>query len=373
MNKHYDNYEDVSCTTVITDEKDGYYAFADTVFFGEKGGQDSDQGWINGLEVLDLRWEDDTLYHKVDGKLSDPIDMTVDFATRNKHTQVQSALHLLDGFYEDKGLTLIAVGAKPDHQWYELDSKEVSQELLDETEAFMAEVIQRDFPTEFSYMNGADYPDPFYQQFQELRLVKFADINTQPCGTPHVNHSGQIGSFAILGTEKTKKGTKVHIAVGDVIRDRVKEYYQGFMEATRLLNTNADQTLEKLSELLNLHKQQDQELKALKEELMSFKAKELANNSAKIVRYETDQAGDLQVLGQTLLKAIEDEKVILAQIQEVIYVIILSKLGKARDLFAHLKEIYSDIKGGGSPQIVTGRLQNEDIDQVQEVLKDILG
>ena len=236
----------------------------------------------------------------------------------------------------------------------------------------MAEMIRRDFPTEFSYMNGADYPDPFYQQFPELRLVKFADINTQPCGTPHVNHSGQIGGFAILGTEKTKKGTKVHIAVGDVMSDRAKEYYQGFMEATRLLNTNSDQMLDKLSELLNLYKQQAQELKSLKEELMTFKVKELANNSTKIVRYEADQAGDLQVLGQTLLKVIEGEKIILAQIQEVIYVIILSKLEHARDLFAHLRETYRDIKGGGSPLIVTGRLQNEDIDQVQEVLNDIL-
>lgn len=51
--QHYDNLLNLSCDTTITTEKDGYYSFEDTVFYGEKGGMPGDKGTINGLEVID--------------------------------------------------------------------------------------------------------------------------------------------------------------------------------------------------------------------------------------------------------------------------------------------------------------------------------
>ncbi|MDD5880920.1 hypothetical protein [Stecheria intestinalis] len=51
MQERYDHYERVSCVTEIADEKDGWYRFADTVFYGEKGGMPDDRGTINGLNV----------------------------------------------------------------------------------------------------------------------------------------------------------------------------------------------------------------------------------------------------------------------------------------------------------------------------------
>ena len=62
--KNYDDFEKLTCTTKIKDVKDGYYAFDDTVFYGEKGGQLADHGTINGQAVIDLKWDGDTLYHQ---------------------------------------------------------------------------------------------------------------------------------------------------------------------------------------------------------------------------------------------------------------------------------------------------------------------
>ena len=360
MNSHYDNYLDLHCITQIKDQHDGYYAFEDTVFYGEKGGQEADNGWINGLEVLDLRWEGNQLWHKVVGELQDPIEMQVDGDMRVKHTQIQSALHLLDGFYERYGMTLISVSAKSDRQWYELDSKEVTPELLAETEIFMRQIIRQEIETEYSYMAGADFPDPFYQQFEELRLVKFGDVNMQPCGTPHVNHTGQIGTFAILGTESTKKGTKVHIAVGDVLADQAQYLSQELSEVSRLLNTNAEDRLIKLDGLVQAHKDDQKKIKELKEALMTYKAQDIATESQSVVTYQTDNASDLQVLGQALAKILEDDKAILSVIDVVTYLIVVSPQGQARDLFNLVRQEFPALKGGGSPQIVTGRIGKED-------------
>ena len=42
--QHYDNLLNLSCDTTIATEKDGYYAFKETVFYGEKGGMPGDKG-----------------------------------------------------------------------------------------------------------------------------------------------------------------------------------------------------------------------------------------------------------------------------------------------------------------------------------------
>ena len=120
MNLHYDHYKETVLDTVIKEEKDGYYCFEDTIFYGEKGGMPSDKGTINGLEVLDLKWDGDTLYHKVNDELSNPIHMEVDLFTRHTNTIVQSALHIADGFCVKHNFPLGSIGTNHDNIWYEI-------------------------------------------------------------------------------------------------------------------------------------------------------------------------------------------------------------------------------------------------------------
>ena len=86
MNRNYDNFLNLTMDTRIRECRDGWYAFEDTVFYGEKGGALADRGTINGREVLELRWEGDTLWHRVEGELSDPVRLEVDRLTRWNNT-----------------------------------------------------------------------------------------------------------------------------------------------------------------------------------------------------------------------------------------------------------------------------------------------
>ena len=372
MNLHYDQMLDVTLDTQIVDEKDGYYAFADTVFYGEKGGMPSDKGTINGIPVTDLKWEGEVLYHEVDNgntPLTDPIHMEVDPFNRWINTSLQSALHLLDGYYRRLDLKVTAVGVDPHNQWYEVNNKDVDETHLKAIQDYVEQAILEDIPSSFEYFKGSEYPDEFYSQFDQVRVVSFGDLDRQPCGTPHVTSTAQIGSFAVLGSEKTSRGTRVHITAGPITAHTLIAKQKQLEEIRQLLNTNEEELVSKTKDLLSENKESAKEIKELKQELLQFKMKELAEMEEDIL-IDAVEASQLRSAAQALVQMIDQTKVLLAVHGEVINFAMASPDGKARDLLASLREKIN-MNGGGSPQIVSGRT-TESLEALVEAIEVVI-
>lgn len=288
---NYDNFERLTCTTKIKDVKDGYYSFDDTVFYGEKGGQLADRGTINGQPVTDLKWDGDTLYHQVAGELHDPITMQVDARIRWINTAVQSAFHLLDGYYADKDTKIVEVNADPTNEWYIVNSKRVTPDQLANVEAWMNEIIHQDIHTSFTYVKGSEYPDPAYRKYPLVRLVHFGDVNTQPCGTCHVNHTGQLQSFVILGTTRVAAGTKIFITVNQVTNDRLKQDDAALKQVATVLSSKEDRVVVAAQDLVAKNKAAKKQVKALKKELAGLKVQNILAAGQVINEVQVDGAG----------------------------------------------------------------------------------
>lgn len=370
MNKNYDDFTIIDCITNIIEEKEGYYLFKDTIFFGEKGGMKGDKGTINGLEVKDLKWDGDKLYHKVDGILSDPITMHVDKETRFMNTAVQSVLHLLDGYYAKLNLYLSSVGVNLENQWYEVNSKDISVEDLLKVQEFINDIIHQDIKMNISYMNGRDYPDEFYHQFETLRLISFGDINTQPCGTLHVNKTSQIESFQILDYEKNSRGTRVYFTCNHMTNNKLLNSYNLLKSCAQVCCVKKEELLEKVNDLLTNNKILKKELADLKKELIEQKALQLLTNNQKIIEYTTTDATEIRDLAQAMINKIKGTKAILSMANDVINFAIISSVDKARDILEQLKTHYS-ITGGGNNKIVTAKLsadKNEFIKALMSII-----
>lgn len=351
---HYDNLLNLSCDTTIKTEKDGYYTFAETVFYGEKGGMPRDKGTINGLEVIDLKWEDDVLYHKVDGTLQNPIHMEVDKETRIINTTVQSAYHLLDGYYGKMGLYIVAIGVtSPESQWYEVNSKDLDEKHLQEVQDFMNDTLLQDIPTEFTYYKGSEYPNPKYANHDEVRVVTFGDIDSQPCGTPHVNNVNQIGSFIILGSEKTSRGTRIYTTVSWATNIKLKKYYNLIQELRKTLNAKEDDILENIQTLRNTNKIYKKQIEELQKELTAYKVKDILQMKANVLVDVVD-VSQLRTVSQALLNQVSSTKILMTTSNDNNDFSIISPEGKARDIYAAIQESL-EASGGGSPKIVTAR------------------
>ena len=348
MNLHYDHYKETVLDTVIKEEKDGYYAFEDTIFYGEKGGMPSDKGTINGLEVLDLKWDGDTLYHKVNGELSNPIHMEVDLFTRHTNTIVQSALHIADGFCVKHNFPLGSIGTNPDNIWYEINT-EVDDKTLDELEQYVRQAILDSIDVEISYVAGKDYGDEHYAHFDTVRIIKIGDYDKQPCGTLHVNNTSEIGSFSILSHEKTSRGTRLHCAIGMTSADHLKEVYDEYRKTAVVINPGKDKLSDAAKTLVDNNKALKKELADLKKELLQFQVKAYTALTDKVITIHEDSSL-LRDIAMALVKEISDDRFLISEKDSSLAII--SHDNKARDIFNNLKDELQ-LNGGGAPFCVT--------------------
>ena len=364
MNLHYDHYKETVLDTVIKEEKDGYYAFEDTVFFGEKGGMPSDKGTINGLEVIDLKWEGDTLYHKVDGTLSNPIHMEVDLFTRHTNTIVQSALHIADGFCVKHNFPLGSIGTNHDNIWYEINTK-VEEETLVELEQYVRQAILDSIDVEISYVAGKDYGDEHYAHFDTVRIIKIGDYDKQPCGTLHVNNTSEIGSFSILSHEKTSRGTRLHCAIGMTSADHLKEVYDEYRKTAVVINPGKDKLSDVAKTIVENNKALKKELADLKKELLQFQAKAYTSSTDKVITIHEDSSL-LRDIAMSLVKEIDDNRFLISEKDATLAII--SHNNKARDIFNNIKDELQ-LSGGGAPfcVCVTSSLSH---DELLEKLKE---
>ena len=348
MNLHYDHYKETVLDTVIKEEKDGYYCFEDTIFYGEKGGMPSDKGTINGLEVLDLKWDGDTLYHKVNGELSNPIHMEVDLFTRHTNTIVQSALHIADGFCVKHNFPLGSIGTNHDNIWYEINT-EVDDKTLDELEQYVRQAILDSVDVEISYVAGKDYGDEHYAHFDTVRIIKIGDYDKQPCGTLHVNNTSEIGSFSILSHEKTSRGTRLHCAIGMTSADHLKEVYDEYRKTAVVINPGKDKLSDVAKTLVENNKALKKELADLKKELLQFQVKAYTTSTDKVITIHEDSSL-LRDIAMALAKEISDDRFLISEKDSSLAII--SHDNKARDIFNSLKDELR-LNGGGAPFCVT--------------------
>ena len=353
MNLFYDNFEKLNCITQIKDIRENYYSFEQTVFYGEKGGQLDDKGTINDLPVTDLKWVGPTLYHQVKGKLTNPIIMKVDPITRYINTTVQSVFHLLDGYYAHQNCRIIEVNADPNNEWYEINKDSITAEQLDDVETWMNDIIKQDINTKFTYVPSKDYPDPFYRKYDQVRLVSFDNINTQPCGTLHVNHTSQIQSFVILGSKSKAHKTKIFFATNLVVNKILKHDHKIIKDVSHVLNTNENDLLNKSQNIIAKNKELKKQTKLWKEKYMQYRAYEISLSKNVLVSIKIDSPTEISQVAPYILKYIKHSKIIVANLKMKTYFAVISKSEQAQDILNYLKTKIK-INGGGSAKIVTG-------------------
>ncbi len=226
-----------------------------TPFYGESGGQVGDTGEITGpgfrFEVVDTQKEGGFtihLGHLRQGKINQGaiVSARVNAARRQGIRRAHSATHVLHyALQKHLGKHAQQQGSKVDRDWLRFDFTNPSavppeqlaavENEVNELAATAAKVSWRSLPLAQARESGAmmlfgeKYPDI-------VRMVSIGEFSKELCGGTHLDNSGQIGLFKIVGEESVAAGTRRIVAMtGSAALARVREQEAALVETAALL------------------------------------------------------------------------------------------------------------------------------------------
>jgi len=290
-----------------------------TPFYGEMGGQVGDTGEILGpdfhFEVADAQVDGGlTLHHgrlrQGEIRLGATATARVDAARRQGIRRAHSATHLLHfALQKHLGKHAQQQGSKVDHDWLRFDfgnPTAVSPEELtwieDEVHAKVMEAAPigwKNMPLAEARTTGAmmlfgeKYPDV-------VRVVSIGDFSKELCGGTHLDNSGQVGLFKIIGEESVAAGTRrITALTGPTALEHVRRHEAVLAKTAAVLKVPIDEVPGRVEGLLKdirqLKKQSAASAKvgAIMPDRLLAEAEEVAG--AKVVVAEVPEAGAPQL------------------------------------------------------------------------------
>ncbi|MBL8828032.1 MAG: alanine--tRNA ligase [Planctomycetaceae bacterium] len=229
-----------------------------TPFYGESGGQVGDVGTITGdgftFDVIDTEKERGFHLHvghlrsgtiKQNATCSAKVDTTRRQGIRRAH----SATHILHyALQKHLGKHAQQQGSKVDNDWLRFDFTNpgsVSKDELAKIEADVNERIAAAEPIGWRTLPIADARQAgammlFGEKYPDIvRMVSMGNFSKELCGGTHLDNTGQVGFFKIIGEESVSAGTRRIVALtGKAAWDRVHKLEQIVAECATALRVN---------------------------------------------------------------------------------------------------------------------------------------
>ncbi len=349
-------YNDENYTYVETDR---------TAFFPEGGGQTSDRGFLGGAYVENVRLEGEKITHivkndvenveklQVGTEIFGKVDMKKRFSDMQQHTGehiFSGIVHSLFGFEN--------VGFHLGSDFVTIDtSGELSDGDICKVETLVNEAIWKDLEIKVYYPSKKELETLAYRSKKEidgpLRIVEIPGVDVCACCAPHVKHTGEIGSFRVVKSERHRGGTRLFVLCGERnIADAREKLMQNYL-VSNLLVTKETETFSMVQKLKDERAALSAEVSALKKELSALKAKSVEGGKRIVLLSETDDMNEARTLADSLSEKAEEFAAVLFGESGERYVII-SKTGF--DLSALCKEFNKVLsgRGGGRNGIVQG-------------------
>ncbi|MBX9789808.1 MAG: alanine--tRNA ligase [Pirellulales bacterium] len=241
-----------------------------TPFYGEAGGQVGDTGKLAGggvdFEVVETQRQRGFVLHRGHLrrgtlKLGAELVAHVDAARRQGIRRAHSATHLLHhALQKHLGEHAQQQGSKVDRDWLRFDFRNPQAVTPAELAAIEREVNERialgaavewtELPIADARRAGAmmlfgeKYPDI-------VRMVSMGDFSRELCGGTHLDNTGQVGLFKIVGEESVAAGIRrITAHTGSAAVRTVQEQEALLRELSQLLKTSTADLPQRVSAIM---------------------------------------------------------------------------------------------------------------------------
>ena len=358
--------------TVLTcEERDGkfFVELDQTVIFPEGGGQLSDRGKINGVNVLHASEKEGRLWHECDAALEvgAKVEVTLDWAVRLDRMQQHCGEHILS-FVCWKLFDSNNIGFHMNEDTVTVDlDKALSEEELLQVEQESNAIIWENRPITVLNLESDEAAKLPMRKFNAnlqgiLRIVAVENADVCTCCGTHPPVTGMVGCLKIIRAERRKQGQRLEILCGARAMADYAKQNRILRDLATDLSSKVDEVPERYAklkeEMANLSDAlKEKTAKLLDIEIQEFLAKaETRADGAKLLPLVLDDAKT----GKNILPrvgALENTvSVILAvQPERISYFVALGK-DTAGDCRAYIKLLNDTFggRGGGKPDGAQG-------------------
>lgn len=254
-----------------------------TYFYPESGGQLSDRGTLDGVEVLDV-WEDDseTVYHCVASPLSPgPVEGQCDWDLRFDHMQQHTGQHVLSrAFIETGNLETVSFHMGDESCTIDLAGGDLTADVLQSAESLANEVICEDREVRIRNVSPSDLSEAALRKklpdgVEKVRLVEIDGFDVIGCCGTHVRRTGELGVIKVLKHEKAKGAFRVSFKVGRRAFLDYGDKHEIVQNLARRFTTSAGSLEDKIEKIQIEGQQQRKELQKISRRLAAYEAEDL--------------------------------------------------------------------------------------------------
>jgi alanyl-tRNA synthetase len=411
----YDTLESVGTIMAITSDGDsvdtvntgeeGHIYFDVTPFYGEAGGQISDEGTTStdlalGTVTSVTRLRDNLFSHTVivekgAFRVGDKVTLTVDSDKRKSVARNHTATHLLQYALR----TVLGDHVKQSGSLVEKDRLRFDfshyQALKDEELFKVEDIVNNKILETFDVKTDVKSRDDairegatalFEEKYGEtVRVVSIGDFSRELCGGTHVKNTGEIGSLSIVSEGSLASGIRrIEAVTGKGALAYRRKIETTVMSIARELKTDWESLDTRLEAVMRELDVKDKEISRLKWEIIRQQVDEaiktaysiggakvvtmfLANATTDDLRKVTDTVRDK--LGSCVVVAgtkDEDKGLLVAAVTKD-----LTGTFNAGQIIKSIATKFHG-KGGGNPQMAQGGVGAEQVEQALTFVKDIV-
>jgi len=358
-----------------------YVVLDQTAFYPEGGGQVSDTGSMNGMEVLQVTKQAGVALHQVKDaakfKTGDAVQCSVDTERRKTIARHHTAAHLLNAACRNVlGPQIWQGGSHKDADKGHLDVthfRKITAEEVAEIERRVNGYIMAGLPirTHVLPRNVAEskYGFTIYQggavPGKELRIVSIgedgSEIDSEACGGTHAmnSHTGELGFFKIVRRESVQDGIeRIVYKCGYPALEYVQGRDRMLKEAADVLSVSEDELKSTATRFFDEWKSQRKKIEAMGESLVREEAHELIDEykgkpMMKVLDLEEDS------LKKLALKVAESDKAACCVMNKHGNVVCAAGKNSGVSAKALLQTVLGALggSGGGSDRIAQGKAQ----------------
>lgn len=359
-----DAYQTEFDATVLSCEKkeNGYEVILDqTLFFPEEGGQTSDRGTIDTVNVLDVQIKEDIVIHTVDGELTEGKNVhgTIDFEHRFDNMQQHSGEHIFSGLVHAK-FGYDNVGFHLNDELVTMDfNGMITKEEAEEIEYKANEAIIKNLPIEVSYPSKEELKTLDYRSKIEIdgqvRIITIPGVDVCACCAPHVKRTGEIGMLKVVAMQNYKGGIRITILCGFRALKDARKKTDVIASLSTSLSANLDTVLAAVDKLRASNQTLKNEVIEAKREYMEAKLEVIPADQEDVFLFEANL--DAQVMRNAVNGLVTRHEgncgIFTGNDKDGYRFIIGSEKKDARVALNAMKEKL-EVRGGGSAAMVQG-------------------